>query len=46
MTSLPDALRSPFNGLLTIVLGTAILMVTGLLAMTLFKARRPADESH
>ncbi|HEY0967828.1 MAG TPA: sodium:solute symporter [Opitutaceae bacterium] len=42
MTSLPEALRSPFNGLLTIVLGTAILMVTGLLAMTLFKARRPA----
>lgn len=45
MTSLPDALRSPFNGLLTIVLGTAILIVTGLLAMTLFKARRPAGDN-
>jgi SSS family solute:Na+ symporter len=45
MTSLPDALRSPFSGLLTIVLGTAILMVTGLLAMTLFKARRPAGNN-
>lgn len=39
----PDALRSPFNGLLTLVFGTAVLMVTGLLAMQLFNARRPAD---
>ena len=42
----PAAFRSPFNGLLTLVFGTAVLMVTGFLAMQLFKARKAPDGSH
>jgi SSS family solute:Na+ symporter len=40
MTSLPDALKSPFHGFLIIVFGTAAILVTGL-AVTSFLQPKP-----
>jgi SSS family solute:Na+ symporter len=38
-TSLPETLRSPFHGLLTIVFGTAVILAVGLLATRLSRSK-------